>query len=266
MKRFFSAIILGAVALCAMAWSQKGHDVVANIAQRHLTAAAADSVNSLFDGMSMVYWANWLDNASHNPDYSYSKGWHYKNIEAGVAYEDAPTVPGGDIVTALREQTAILADSVSSRSQKVLALKMIVHLVGDLHQPMHLGRKADLGGNKRQVRFFNDGTNLHSVWDGRLVNAAHSWTYTEWTEQLDRLNASRQAELTAGGFDDWAAQTHTIASRLYDAFPSGSRISYNQIAYWTPTIEQLLLKGGLRLAEVLNAVFDPAFSRSASDF
>lgn len=266
MKKIFLAIALSMCALSGFAWGQKGHDVTANIAERHFTAATADSVAALLDGMSPVYWANWLDNASHTPEYAYSKTWHYKNIDADQDYDSVPPFPKGDVVTASREQIAILGDPVSTRGQKQLALKMLIHLIGDMHQPMHLGHASDLGGNRSQVRFFDQGTNLHSVWDTKLPNAAHAWTYTEWTDQLDRADSAKQAEITAGDIDDWARQTCAIATRIYDRFPAGARISYNEIADWTPTVEQQFLRGGLRLAYVLNSIFDPTFGVDASNF
>lgn len=266
MKKLFLAAVALASALTAFAWGQKGHDTTAAIAERHFTAATADSVAALLDGKSPVYWANWLDNASYTADYSYTKTWHYKNVDAGVAYEDAPSAPGGDVVTAIREQIFMLTDTASSRAQKQLALKILVHLLGDIHQPMHMGHYTDRGGNKTQVRFFNDGTNLHSVWDSRLPNAAHSWTYTEWADQLDRLSPEAASRVAAGNVDDWARESVEIAARIYDYFPSGSKISYNQIAYWTPTVEQQYLRGGLRLARILNAIFDPASHEEPSSF
>lgn len=112
---------------------------MAFIAENHLSQAAADSVLAILDGRSPVYWANWLDNASHTPEYAYTKTWHYKNIDEGVDYADAPLNPKGDVVTAIREQIYILSDSVSTRAQKALALKILIHCVGDMHQPMHMG-------------------------------------------------------------------------------------------------------------------------------
>ncbi len=265
-KKLALAAIALATAVSAMAWGQKGHDTVAAIAERHFSAATADSVSAILDGMSPVYWANWLDNASHTPDYAYTKTWHYKNIDAGVPYDSVPPCPTGDVVTAIREQIAVLASPTSSKAQKSLAMKILIHVVGDLHQPMHMGHASDKGGNTVQVRFFNDGTNLHAAWDSRIPGAAHSWTYTEWADQLDRLPADRASEAAAGNVDDWARQSTEIAGRIYDYFPSGSRISYNQIAYWTPTVEQQLLRGGLRLARILNALYDPASPDTPSDF
>ena len=262
------SLLLGTLltAASAFAWGQKGHDAVAYIAEKHLSAAAADSVATILDGKSPVYWANWLDNASHTPDYAYTKTWHYKNIDAGVKYQDAPLNPKGDVVTAIREQIAILRSPKSTKEQKALALKILIHTTGDMHQPMHMGRYSDRGGNRLQVRFFDQGSNLHSVWDTKLPNAAHAWTYTEWADQLDRLSPDKAAEVASGNIDDWARQTHSVAERLYDRFAPGSRISYNEIAAWTPVVEQQLLGGGLRLARILNALFDPASQDNPADF
>ncbi len=266
MKKTLLFLTACTVALSAFAWGQKGHDTVANIAERHFTEATADSVGRLLEGMSPVYWANWLDNASHTPEYAYSKTWHYKNIDADQNYDDVPPFESGDIITALRAQIAVLKDPTAADNRKNLALKMVIHLVGDMHQPMHMGHKSDLGGNRTQVRFFNSGTNLHTVWDTRLPEAAHAWTYTEWTDQLDRLSPEAAEQIGQGNLDDWAKESWQEATRIYEAFPSGSQISYNEIAEWTPVVERQLLKGGLRLATILNAIFDPASTRNPSDF
>ncbi len=265
MKKLILSIILAAGALSAFAWGQKGHDATAYIAEKHLTPAALDSVTALFDGKSIVYWANWLDNASHTPEYAYAKTWHYKNIDAGVPYDKAKLNPAGDVVTAVREQIAILSDPISSRDQKVLALKILVHCVGDMHQPMHMGHFTDRGGNEVKVRMFDRDSNLHSIWDGAMMNSAHAWSYTEWQQQLDRLTPEQEAEIVKGNIDDWASETYGIATRVYDYFPEGKRVSYNEVAAWTPIIEQQILTGGLRLAEVLNAIFTPE-QRKPTDF
>ena len=255
LRSFLATLAVAACTANLFAWGQKGHDTVAFIAENHLGQAAADSVANLFDGKSLVYWANWLDNASHTPDYAYTKTWHYKNIDAGIEYDKAPLNEKGDVVTAINEQIAILGDPVSTHDQKVLALKILVHCVGDLHQPMHMGHLSDLGGNRTKVRFFDRDANLHSIWDSSILNSGHAWTYTEWQQQLDRLSPEAEAIETAGTIDDWARQTFDIATRVYNYFPDGAKVSYNQIAAWTPTIEQQLLRGGLRLAKILNELY-----------
>ena len=249
------------MALCTLpsfGWSQKGHDTVAFIAENHLTPATKAAVDSLLDGKSIVYWSNWLDNASHTPEYAYSKTWHYKNIDADQSFRSAPLLPSGDIVRAINEQVAVLADTNMDNSRRALALKIVTHLLGDIHQPMHLGHASDRGGNSWTVKYFKQPTNLHSLWDSRLVESGHKWSYTEWQQQIDRATPAEQLVIISGNIDDWARDTYIICGDVYAKTPKNTVISYDYIATWTPTVEQQLLKAGLRLARILNATLDPA--------
>ena len=251
------------MALHSWGWGQKGHDVTANIAERHLTPATAAAVDSIFQGKSLVYWANWLDNASHTPAYAYSKTWHYLNVDADQTYETMPKNPQGDVVDAIRYNIGVLGDTTNNDpAAKALALKMLVHCVGDMHQPLHMGRKTDLGGNRVKVKYFGRDTNLHSIWDGSLVESAHKWIYSEWADQVDRLPAGQQVLLLSGNIDDWAKATHDIATEAYKEIPEGYNVSYNDVARWAPVIEDQLLRGGLRLAHILNSIFDPAYANA----
>lgn len=259
MKKLIITILAALPALLASAWGQKGHDVTAYIAEQHLTPVTRAAVDSIFDGRSLVYWTNWLDNASHQPDLRYTKTWHYRNVDEGVRYEEAPADPAGDAVTALKSRIEILSDSTSTDADRALALKILVHVMGDLHMPLHMGHATDLGGNRIKVEFFDRDTNLHSVWDSSLPDAGHKWSYTEWQQQIDRLKPDQEAAITAGWIDDWAKESVAKAADVYIYFQPGMRVSYNDIARWTPVIERQFLAGGLRLAHVLNTIFDPAY-------
>ncbi len=261
-KKSFISILISLIGLNAFAWGQKGHDVTAYIAEQHLTPTTRAAVESILDGKSIVYWANWLDNASHQRPLAYTKTWHYKNVDADVRYEEAPANPAGDAVTAIKSRIEILSDPTSSLEEQQLALKILVHVMGDLHMPLHMGHATDLGGNRIKVKFFNRDTNLHSAWDSSLPEAAHKWSYTEWQQQIDRLNPAQEAKVTAGSIDDWAKQNVKIASDVYTYFQPGANISYNDIARWTPVIEEQFLNGGLRLAHVLNSIYDPEYTTS----
>lgn len=248
----------------AYGWSQKGHDVTAHIAERHLTQATKNAVDSLFEGKSLVYWSNWLDNASHNKEHYYTKTWHYKNIDGSEDYNKSVQHPKGNIITGLTSQIEILNSPTTSKEAKILALKIVTHLMGDLHQPMHMGRLTDLGGNKVKVKFFDRDTNLHSVWDSNVVETGHKWSYTEWADQLDRPGTYTQEAIINGDLNDWGIETWEIARKVYDATPSGTKISYNYVADWTPVVEQQFLRGGLRLAHVLNSIFDEDYRQAAN--
>ena len=126
----------------AFSWGNKGHDVTCAIAARHLSKEAQSAVTSLLDGKSMIYYSAWMDQASNNiQEHLHTKSWHYKNIDANDTFDNAKLNPKGDILTALDEQIAILQDTEASRERKSLALKFLIHLIGDLHQPLHLWRQ-----------------------------------------------------------------------------------------------------------------------------
>lgn len=251
--------------LSAFGWGQKGHDAVAYIAQQHLTRTTQAAIDSLLDGKSIVYWANWLDNASHTPEYSYTKTWHYKNIDPDQTFTTAPNIPEGNIVNAIYDQVEVLNNPLSSKDEKALALKMTVHFLGDIHQPMHMGRASDRGGNSHKVKFFKRDTNLHSVWDTDILEAGHAWSHTEWQREIDTLDPSIQNELTVNGNPDvWGEETYELCKEIYKATPEGTNIEYSYIANWTPRIEMQLEKGGLRLADLLNSIFDPDYQPSNS--
>ena len=100
MKRLFTLALTLCCAVNAFGWGQKGHDVVAYIAECHLTPTAAARVSEVLGGRSLVYYANWMDNASHTPQYAYTKTWHYMNIDEGETLETQPRHPKGDVLTA----------------------------------------------------------------------------------------------------------------------------------------------------------------------
>lgn len=262
MKRYLLSIFMCAAAVSAFAWGQKGHDVTACIAENHLTPATKAAVDSLLEGKSMIYWANWLDNASHTKPYAYTKTWHYKNVDEGERYEEAQANPAGDAVTAIKSQIETLSSGNASFEDSQLAMKILIHVVGDLHMPLHMGHATDLGGNRVKVKYFGRDNNLHAVWDSSIPESAHKWSYTEWQQQIDRAPEELQQQVIAGSVDDWAKETVAASDAVCKYFSQVDNISYNEVADWTPVVERQFLNGGLRLAHILNSVFDPAYRAS----
>lgn len=263
-KSIGAMICLG-LSLSAYPWGQKGHDTVAFIAENHLSTRTKAVIDSLLGGKSIVYYSNWLDNASHTPEYEYSKTWHYMNIDSDETYRSAMREKKGDVVRAITLNAEILADSLRSADDKALALKMLVHLVGDIHQPMHMGRRADRGGNNVNVKFFGSKTNLHRAWDSQVLENGHKWSYSEWQQQIDRATPAEAVAIIEGGNSfKWGEETYEITKQIYAETPYDTNIEYNYIARWTPVIEQQLLKGGLRLADLLNYLFDNEYNAGYS--
>ncbi len=256
MKKFLIIVIALLSYLPSFGWGQKGHDVVAYIAECNLKPEVYQKVVKKLGDHSLVYYANWLDNASYSDQYRYTKTWHYANVDEGYTYDTMPKNEKGDVVTAINGIIAELKSGKLSAEQENVRLRMLIHLVGDIHCPMHAGHLSDRGGNSVIVKFFDKETKLHSLWDTALVEAAHKWSYTEWEQQLNRYcTAECKAELSKGEATDWLNESHAIATEIYKATPEKRKVSYDYIAYYAPVIEQRLLSGGLRLAQILNEIY-----------
>lgn len=258
MKRFCIVILslyLITLAQTALCWGGKGHDIVAGIAWRHMTPKAKAAVTKSLDGYSMMYYSTWLDNARNNSDYDTTSTWHYANVDEGFTYETMTKNPKGDVYTATTSLVEALKDKQLSDSLRTFYTKCLIHLVGDLHCPMHAGHLSDLGGNKWKVKWFNSETSLHSIWDSRLIESARPWSYTEWVENLDVLPEGKIKQMQNGTPYIWFNETVAASKHLYDVTPEGSNQSYQYIYDNTPMLEEQLLKGGYRLAALLNSIY-----------
>lgn len=256
MKRYLIFAVALCVSLQSFGWGQKGHDVVAYIAECNLKPRTYQKVVKKLGNHSLVYYSNWLDNASYSAEYRYTKTWHYANVDEGKTYDTMAKEPKGDVVTAIETLVAELKSGKLTAEQENIRLRMLIHLVGDIHCPMHAGRLSDRGGNNVIVRYFGKDVKLHSLWDTQLVEAAHKWSYTEWEQQLNKYcTADCKEQLAKGTPKDWLNESHAIAKKIYAASQPKSRLSYDYTASFAPTIEQRLLAGGIRLAYLLNEIY-----------
>ena len=268
MKRFlipFLSIALLFDFTSASAWGPIGHDVVASIAEQNLTPKAKRKISKILDGKSIVYYSSWMDNIQNSPawegGYDKTKTWHYANVDKGHTYQTMEKNAAGDVVVALEQLTKELTENYDVLSDSVRAdyVKMIVHMVGDLHCPMHAGRLSDRGGNSVKVKWFGQNTNLHSVWDSKIVESARKWHYTEWTEQLDRKSRKFKKEVMKGDYEEWFNWTVKNAASIYEYVEGlnqdNPNLSYQFVYDFSPMLDESLLLGGYRLAHVLNTIF-----------
>lgn len=267
MKRIATIVITLLVLMqsaSVYAWGPMGHDVVAAIAEQHLTKKAKKNIDKLLGGKSIVYYASWMDNIQNSPywknGYNKTKTWHYANVDEGFTYQTMQKNKDGDVVSGLEFLTNELTTRYDelTDSMRVDYLKMIVHMVGDLHCPMHAGRLSDRGGNKTKVKWFGQQTNIHSVWDSKMIESARKWGYSGWVEQLDRTDKKFQSSVMRGTYEEWFNATVENASLIYkyvESLGDNPKLSYQFIYDFSPMLEQQLLLGGYRLAYVLNTIF-----------
>ena len=267
MKRIIFSILSIAMLLnsvSSFAWGSKGHDIVAAIAEQNLTPKAKKALNELLDGKSIVYYSSWMDQIQNSPYWEYgynkTKTWHYANVDKGLTYETMQKEENGDVITGLNFLTKELKENYAelTDSMRVDYVKMIVHMVGDLHCPMHAGRRTDRGGNGFKMKWFGQNTSLHSLWDSKIIESARTWSYSEWRDHLDIVNKKYKKEVMQGTYEDWFTATVSNAALLYEYQESlGDKPvnGYEYVYKFSPMLEEQLLLGGLRLAYVLNSIF-----------
>ena len=240
----------------ALAWGPKGHDTVAYIAEKHLSKKALKKVTAVLDGHSLVYVANWLDNASHTDEYAYTKTWHYVNVdpEEGT-YAESKKDSAGDAVVAINTLVENLKSGELTPEEERVQLMMLIHIVGDIHCPMHAGRKSDRGGNGTKVKYFGSQKKLHSVWDSEIVESAHRWGYSEWQEQVDRATPKQVHTYMQGTPNDWIEETVVLANDIYENSATGANLSYDYVAQYASILEEQFLKGGIRLAKLIEEIY-----------
>ncbi|MEG1611130.1 MAG: S1/P1 nuclease [Alistipes sp.] len=255
MKKLLILIICLFAARDLFAWGQKGHDITTYIAECHLSPEAAAKIDKILNGHSPVYYANWMDIASHNTEYGYTRSWHYLNVDEGETIQTTERNPKGDVLSAITTLVETLKTGKLSAEEEAVSLKMLIHLVADMHCPMHTGHRSDLGGNRLSVKMFNRPTSLHSVWDSSLPEAIHRWSYSEWQNQIDRLSDDDATLIQAGEPSDWVNETYEICTQIYNETPADTNISYQYVDKYAQIVEMQFLKGGYRLARLLNEIY-----------
>lgn len=270
------------------AWGPTGHRVVAQIAQQHLTPSAQEHIAALLGGYSLADVANWADELRSDPRFDKYKRLHFATVPDGLkSYREATPDPCGDLVTAIGALSAYLksgsrddlfavkalTDTSDGNGKRACnpketapitpdtALRLLVHFMGDLHQPLHVGG-TDLGGNLVKVNWMNRWqTNLHSTWDDEMVDFERL-SYREYASFLDHTDAAESARLETGDTIAWADEDVAMRHALY-VFPddkppvNGTHlVSYGYTSAQRERMREQLLKGGLRLAAVLNGIFN----------
>jgi S1/P1 Nuclease len=280
-----SLLLIAALSLVpspALAWGKTGHRVVAAIADTQLSGLARAQVEQILGpGESLDEAANWPDEMRAAPGEFWQKTatpWHYVTL-SGMIYDHAP--PEGDALEALNRFSKTLQDPNASRADKQLALRFIVHLVGDLHQPLHVGKCCDRGGNDVKVSWFGKPTNLHAVWDSQLVDD-EQLSFTELAAKLERhISPQDVVKWWDVNPRDWISESAELRDMVYPTsrdLPKPVKgkepkkgqsvlpeLSYNYVYKFTPVMERRLTQGGVRLAAYLTAIFaEPKLLNPAS--
>lgn len=253
----------------AVAFGPLGHRLVAALAEERLSPPTRAELERLLgEGVTLAAVSTWADELR---DRDAERGratarWHFVNIprEAQCRYDEARDCPEGQcIVAALERQAALLADRRTADPIRREALKWVVHLVGDIHQPLHAGYPEDRGGNLFQVHYLGRGSNLHALWDSGLLESARR-NEDEYLERLRPAAASIPTALTAYRADAarrWAEESCALLASLPIYPPRAGRLPRGYLKTMRPHVEERVLRAGLRLAELLEHALAPPSAR-----
>lgn len=268
-----AAALLGLASPQLLAWGQTGHRSIGLVAQQHLSAEALRKAEILLDGQSLAQAASWADEIKSDRKFAYADSWHYTTWQDGddafhAGHEDKGS---GFLLSQIERQLAILKDAGASKADKAQALKFTVHLVGDLHQPMHVGSGGDQGGNFCKVTWHGRSTNLHRVWDSDMIEQT-DLSFTELAAFASEGRSRGQTKAWQTGTPrEWAAESRTLRA---DAYPPEvvaptapvSRLTYCErnvapeampkLGYeysyrFLPVVYDRIYLGGVRLARLL---------------
>lgn len=240
----------------AFGWGQVGHRVTGEIAEQYLSIKAKQQIRSLYPNESLAEISTYADEERSNPDEFWQKTagpWHYVTIPKGKSYKEVGAPEEGDAYSALQQFSKTLKNPEASIEEKRLALHFIVHIVGDLHQPLHAGNGTDRGGNDFKLKYFWEDSNLHRVWDSGLIKG-QELSYTEWTKWLSRkISPQMAAQWNQPDPNVWIAESIKIRDSIY---PESKEISYDYKYQNLPTVKQRLQQAGVRIAAYLNRVYE----------
>lgn len=235
-------------------WGGRGHKMVAHIAERHLNKQITDSVKYYLADMSFEDAAVWMDQISGNPSHAYMKTMHYINIPKDKTY-----VKGADKANIMSELDFVLLwlEKKESKEKTFLALKILFHLVGDIHQPLHTGYKEDRGGNELKVIYKGNSikgkkSNLHKVWDSEMIETDKNFE-ADCIQQIKSFSKLELEKIIKIDIEEWLNESRKLLPDIYN-FKDGI-IDKAYIKKHNPIVVKQVSKAGLRLAAVLHKYF-----------
>ena len=263
MKHFAGKIIILSLfiylPLQSMAWGLIGHRVVGEIAEYYLTSSTKKKIRQILGNESLAISSNWADFIKSDTAYRYLNNWHFVNFDSAISYQQMQNYLATDTsIDAYTKLTFMLAEMKKKnlpQAQKLMYLRLIIHIVGDLHQPLHAAANGTRGGNQVRVLWFNEPSNLHRVWDEHLVEY-QQLSYTELTRSINFISIEERKRLQSQPISEWLYESYSISNKLLEEIKQpNQKLSFEYNFKHHQTMNEQLLKGGVRLAGILNELF-----------
>jgi hypothetical protein len=253
MKKIVLLIALSSlITLSAKGWGPTGHRATGWIAEKYLNKKARQTVEKILKGQSIAMASTWMDEIRSDSTYNYMNDWHWVTIPFGQTYEQATKNPKGDIIETLERIIAALKSRKLDPVKEEQYVKIVIHLIGDIHQPLHVGGKSDKGGNDVKVMWFRTESNLHRVWDSDMIDDT-KLSYTELAQSLEQPSKDQLEQWQRSSIRSWAQESQTYEKQVYDY--GDGKLGYRYSYLYFPIVRMRLLQAGVRLAGVLNDIY-----------
>lgn len=239
------------ISLNAYGWGQIGHRVVGQIAYNHMSKKVRKQIDKILDGQSIAMVSNFMDEIKSEPKYDSLGPWHYCTIPNGEKYAGAPEE--GDVIQAINTYIDLLKSGNLTKEEESFILKCLIHLIGDIHQPLHVGNGIDRGGNDVKVTYFWGSSNLHRVWDTGIIDG-QNLSYTEYVDWIDNSSKEQISQWKNDGIMVWAEESIACRPQIYN-LPESKKINYRYNYDNISIVNKRLLQAGIRLAGVLEEIY-----------
>lgn len=250
MNRLILGMCLFLISFSTWAWGPSGQTITVALSEKYLTSEAKIQISKILKGQTLASVATWADSAKNGPEWARTASWHYIDRESAVSKNDSINEPA-DVRDAIALCQQKLESGISE-TEKLVWLKFLVHFIGDLHQPMHVGKPEDRGGNLTKVSYKGKNVNLHALWDSSFIEE-QKLDVNSYVEKLIRQSRPRKALLETFSADAVIAENLSMRPFLY-SFQRGTIDASYSVKALEATDERLWT-GGIRLASVLNEIF-----------
>jgi hypothetical protein len=252
MKRKFLHLVLCLISFPGFGWGPTGHRVTGWVAEQYLNAKARNKIKGILGQESLAMASTWMDEIRSDSTYNFTADWHWVTIPTGMTYEQAPKNPNGDVIMTLNRVIRELKSHQLTHDKEVEDLKILIHLVGDIHQPLHVGCCDDQGGNKVRVKWFHIDSNLHRVWDSDMIDET-KLSFTELAQSLIKPDKTVFVNWQKSSVLEWVNESMTYRNQVY-AIGEGT-LGYKYSYKHFPIVRQRLIQAGIRLAGLLNQIY-----------
>lgn len=253
-KYIIATVLLTMFVSQAFAWGQKGHFLIGYMAEMQLKKSTKKKVEKILYPISIARSGTWMDDVKSDRAYDYANTWHYLNSKKGE-YDPGTQEITGDAFEAIKRIKAELKAGNLDPAKEAELLKMLIHLVEDIHQPLHVGTGDDKGGNDVKIEFFGQKTSLHGLWDSGMIER-QGMSFTEIGNELyRRLTPQMKANYQKATMEDWLKEAVELRPRVYD-LPENKKLSYAYVYKHYSVAEERMIAASVRLAQILTEIYE----------